>query len=588
MPSPSLSLETLRLIQERMDFLSQHFWLGVERASIEKASIEKAGIAKEGTSVTPELRQALTELREFLVGLESGVVQQEDVLSRQNQRLSVLAALSLVDEDLPSLLDHIVEVTTELLPASGGSSVTLWNAESQAFQLTATTVPGQTPALAQSRIRTKGGATRWIMDNKRACIVPDVSKDVFGDAPMLAEFNLKAFVGVPLLVANEVLGVLYAFDKQVRNHSQEDVHFMTILAGRVAQAIYLTRLLEKTQSALSSTRALQRVSSSLISPADGLTALHSVVENIAEILPASRVLLLTLDVPNLQVTRFVTAGQAKAGLEPDSFEQYWQGLTGWVMREKSSTLSLKGNPDPRESPLAQEKRKERNVGSILIAPLRFEEEVYGTLTAVRELAEDDFGASDLGLMEELASQAAITIRNSELYEETKYLATIDDLTGCLNRRHLFELGERELKRHHRLKHPLAALMFDIDRFKDVNDRHGHAVGDEVLRVLCERASLYTREIDLLGRYGGEEFALLLPETDLTEALEIAERLRLATSEIMTIGALSLRISISIGVTDADGDVSLSHLLQRADTALYQAKNKGRNCVVALPSTPAVS
>ena len=125
-------------------------------------------------------------------------------------------------------------------------------------------------------------------------------------------------------------------------------------------------------------------------------------------------------------------------------------------------------------------------------------------------------------------------------------------------------------------------MFDLDYFKHVNDTYGHAVGDEVLRVLAERAALQTREIDILGRYGGEEFALLLPETRLHEALEIAERLRLAALEPIHVNGLELCVSISVGVAEAQEDVSLSHLLQRADAALYQAKRSGRNRVVTLP------
>jgi diguanylate cyclase (GGDEF)-like protein len=561
-----LRLESLQLVQERMDFLVKHFWAGIEH---------------EGSEVTPELRQAISELKAFLLQLNSNVSEQATHLSRQNERLAVLAALSLLDKDLSSLLTQVVEVTAELLPARGGSSVTLWDAVSEEFQLTATTVSGQTSELARSRIRKQGGATRWIMDNKRPRIVPDVSKDVFGDAVMLKEFGLKAFLGVPLLVANEVLGVLYAFDKQPREYSQEDVHFMTIIAGRAAHAIYLARLLERTQNALSSSQAIQRVSRSLILPTDEL-ALQTVVDNIARALSAKRVLLLTFDTERRLVTRFIVGGEAGSSLVPDPFEQYQQGLTGWVMREKKAALSLKGSLDPRESAFIQEVRRQRQAGSLIVAPLLHDAHVYGTLTALRDADEADFAEGDVAVMEELAKQAAITLRNSELYEETKYLATVDDLTLCLNRRYLFELGERELKRHRRLKHSLSALMFDLDHFKGVNDSYGHAVGDEVLRVLAERASLQTREIDILGRYGGEEFALLLPETRLHEALEIAERLRLSALEPINARGLELRVSISVGVAEAREDVSLSHLLQRADAALYQAKRNGRNCVVALP------
>jgi diguanylate cyclase (GGDEF)-like protein len=563
--STQVPLETLRFLQERMDWLSEHFWLGLESRNVE---------------VSPELRQAIKELHDYLFHVVSDASEQEKHLTRQNERLAVLAALSLVDKDLPSLLEHVVEVTTELLPARGGSSVVLWDGASEQFLLLATSVLGQTPERVRSSIRTQGGATRWIMDHRRARIVPDVSRDEFGDAPMLAEFGLKALVGVPLIFANEVLGVLYAFDKDVRAYSQDDVHFMTILAGRVANAIYLTRLLEKTQSALSNSQALVRVSSSLIAPADNMTSLQHVTETIAQALSATRVLLMTFDTREKQITRFVVGGHERTSVIPDPFEEYMEGLTGWVMRERKAALSTKDSPDPRESLLVQKRRSGRRVGSIMVAPLMFEDHVYGTLTVVRDRAQDDFSSNDLAVMEELASQAAIMLRNSELYEETKYLATIDDLTGALNRRQLFELGERELKRHHRLHHPLAALMFDIDFFKKVNDQHGHAVGDEVLRILCERATQQTREIDILGRYGGEEFVVLLPETELKEALEIAERLRLVASDPVQVAGLELTISISVGVAAAHHDQSLSHLLQRADTALYQAKREGRNRVVA--------
>lgn len=548
--------------------MGQHFW---------------AGFAKSGVEVPDDVRQAIAELREYLLQLESGVSAQEQYMSRQTERFSVLAALSLTDKDVSSLLEQIVEITTELLPASGGSSIALWNAHEEAFHLLATTVPGQHPETAKSQIRKRGG-TRWIIDNKRARIVPDVSKDIFGDAPMLTEHGLNALLGVPLLAANEVLGVLYAFDKEVREYTQEDLHFMTILASRAANAIYLTRLLEKTQDALSNTIALQRVSSSLIAPTDNLTSLQTVVDHIAQALSAKRVLLLTLNLGERQVTRFVVGGEDRTRLVPDPFEQYWEGLTGWVIRERKATLSRKGDVDPRESQLNQERRQQRRAGSIIVAPLVFAQEVYGTLTAVRDASEADFEETDVKLAEEFAAQAAITIRNNELYQETKYLATIDDLTGSFNRRYLFELGERELKRHHRLRHPLAALMFDIDYFKRVNDQYGHAVGDEVLRSLAHRAALQTREIDILGRYGGEEFALLLPETNLTEALEIAERLRKTALEPIVTGDLELTVTVSVGVTEADGDQNLSQVLQRADTALYQAKGEGRNRVVVLTST----
>src|SRR5204863_6579075 len=112
------------------------------------------------------------------------------------------------------------------------------------------------------------------------------------------------------------------------------------------------------------------------------------------------------------------------------------------------------------------------------------------------------------------------------FSEVKRLATIDGLTGIANRRHFLELGQRMFETARRYGQPLSALMLDVDRFKQVNDQHGHAVGDQVLRAIAERCGQCLRSPDLLGRYGGEEFALLLPMTQLTPAQSmLAERIR---------------------------------------------------------------
>ncbi|MHC1752310.1 PAS domain S-box protein [Humidesulfovibrio sp.] len=164
------------------------------------------------------------------------------------------------------------------------------------------------------------------------------------------------------------------------------------------------------------------------------------------------------------------------------------------------------------------------------------------------------------------------------------LATTDGLTGLNNRRYFWERGRAELGRARRTGGAVSCLMFDVDHFKKVNDAHGHDAGDAVLRALARTARDCLRDIDLLGRLGGEEFGALLPETGLEEALLVAERLRVAVAAMgLTHAGVPLVVTVSLGVACAkDQGETLESLLKRADDALYEAKQNGRNRVVASP------
>ncbi|MDP9127985.1 MAG: GGDEF domain-containing protein, partial [Pseudomonadota bacterium] len=159
-------------------------------------------------------------------------------------------------------------------------------------------------------------------------------------------------------------------------------------------------------------------------------------------------------------------------------------------------------------------------------------------------------------------------------------ATTDELTDISNRRHFFSLAERELGRAQRFGRPLSILMIDIDHFKKINDTHGHAVGDEVLKAFVQRALESLRQSDIIGRLGGEEFAVVMPETARAAAEAAAERLRVHVAERPLIAEREAIITtVSIGVaTFMTEDKSIDRFLDRADQALYRAKHDGRNRV----------
>lgn len=166
-------------------------------------------------------------------------------------------------------------------------------------------------------------------------------------------------------------------------------------------------------------------------------------------------------------------------------------------------------------------------------------------------------------------------------QQAEALARTDELTGLYNRRAFFELGEQALKQAGRRREPLAVVMFDIDYFKQINDSHGHMVGDQVLRQVAAVAASVCRETDVLGRLGGEEFAVVLPASDYHQALVFCERLRSAIAAVRMADVeqpVTCTASFGVVAQSTNARTTLEHLLSKADQALFLAKHKGRNRV----------
>jgi eukaryotic-like serine/threonine-protein kinase len=215
----------------------------------------------------------------------------------------------------------------------------------------------------------------------------------------------------------------------------------------------------------------------------------------------------------------------------------------------------------------------------LVMPLRVRGEDRGTVRAGRHGPR--FTATEVEVAAALAGQAATALDNALLFQQAQELATRDGLTGLLNRRHFHEIGDRQLRADVRAGRPIAAMMIDIDHFKSINDTHGHPVGDDVIRAIATRLATQLRDADLIGRYGGEEFAVLLAgPADPGATATAAERLRAAVADTpVPTAAGPLPVTVSIGFlhhpTPPDA-MTLPAALEHADQALYEAKRTGRN------------
>ncbi|GLS26108.1 GGDEF domain-containing protein [Marinibactrum halimedae] len=212
--------------------------------------------------------------------------------------------------------------------------------------------------------------------------------------------------------------------------------------------------------------------------------------------------------------------------------------------------------------------------------LREHQQELGRMTLHRHRR---FNAAELANIELYLSYLYQPLRNAIAYQKALRSALVDPLTNVGNRKSFSDNLERELQLSIRYQIDLSLLVIDLDHFKQINDQYGHSHGDQVLQAVATVLKETSRRTDMVFRYGGEEFVILLPKTPLNGAIVIAERMR-GTISLLHIpaGTQTIRPTASIGVASARGTDSATSLFDRADANLYQAKEKGRNCVISAP------
>ncbi len=237
---------------------------------------------------------------------------------------------------------------------------------------------------------------------------------------------------------------------------------------------------------------------------------------------------------------------------------------------------LLGAEDVRDTPLAGDGP---NAAHVLAIPTYSRSEEFSLLLLGR--GEPPFTAQEQEIAVAVVRQALVALDNARLFSELQNLATTDNLTKVNNRRYFFELAELEFARGRRYGRNLAVILLDADGFTQLNESHGHEIGDRVLRLIASTCRANLRHFDIIGRYGGEDFVVMLPETALNVAADVADRLRKAVdSMVIETHSGELRVTVSLGVAIATPDVpDLATLINRADMALYEAKRSGRNRVV---------
>jgi diguanylate cyclase (GGDEF)-like protein len=395
---------------------------------------------------------------------------------------------------------------------------------------------------------------------------------------------VHSWVGAPISFQNQVTGFLSLDSLKPDFYNPEHADRLAMFARQAAVSIENARLFTETQQQAHKERLLFMATRDFTARLGEDAVLQAIVRHMTSAFELGGCAISKWNPEKDQVTTLLDYTASTGVLLENPriaypLEDYPQ--TRFVIESQQSLSTHIDDPsiDPNEYALL----KEYGHDSLLMLPVIIGQgkQVFGIVELYGKAGYVAFTEEEIELAESLVAQAASAIENAHLYSEVQRLAIIDELTGLYNRRGFFEIGEREWERANRLDRPLAALFLDIDHFKQFNDTYSYAVGDQVLRLLAECLRENLRKVDIAGRYGGEEFVVLLPETGVLVAKDVAERLRIAASSVRVKSDLEeLGITISVGVCQKTPDLTdLDALIAHAGQALRHAKNLGRNQVI---------
>jgi len=379
----------------------------------------------------------------------------------------------------------------------------------------------------------------------------------------------EACIFVPLNTGSRTLGAMTVQSMRQYAYTQDDVETLSVIASQAAIAIENARLFNEQQRRVFELQTIQSIVQQLTPLHDIPSIVALINEELKRLIEYHSCRLFVLD-PGEQ-TLLPLGGGDPAG--HTLVVKVGEGITGWIAMHNSSVIIPNALEDPRASHIADTPRREE---SMIGVPLVYEERVQGVIT-LSKLGVNQFDEGDIRLLEIIAGQAAIAFDRVRLYEELRTEAVTDPMTGLYNRRYLFERFKEEQARAVRHTHVLAAIILDIDKFKSVNDRYGHAAGDLVLQELAALIRQVVRTEDIVARYGGEEFCILLPEIPLADAEQVAERLRIYIEEHDLPEAAGVkRVTASVGMALYSPGDRETDLFTRADLAMYAVKHRGGN------------
>jgi diguanylate cyclase (GGDEF)-like protein len=528
----------------------------------------------EGPGAVEALSQTIKALERRLRGYES---RQEEL----DRRVMDLQALKQAARGFARLRDHraILQGLLKICARRTGCGFALgllWDGERGCMKRLA--VEGEVQSGLEFAVDPRGAFWGLLVQGEAFSTRDAVAVDGTSAVPLsLALTGAQAWL--PLTLEEEVLGLVALGERaEPWLRRPQEVDFLSFLAQQASTAINTALLharycqqVDEISRHMSNLRALYEINDAVNTSQDIDDLLEVILAQAVETVGARRGSVLLWDEGQEQLSVQASYG-AVVGAQDACARSFLrgEGVAGQVFQSGEARLVSCAAQEPDFV------GEVRDVGAMICAPLRVEGEVLGVLSLARGSEEGAFSASELPMVSALANQAALAIYKTRLHE----LATRDGLTRMLTRRFFMRRFADELKRARRFERPMSVLLVDVDRFKQINDTRGHLVGDAVLQAVSAvlRANIRD-EIDVLGRYGGDEFALILPETDLEGARAVASRLLERVRGLQVGQGVEGGVTLSIGVScwpQHGGDAEA--LIQSADEALYLVKRRGRDGV----------
>lgn len=431
-------------------------------------------------------------------------------------------------------------------------------------------------------LRTKvgEGLTGWVAKYGTAIRADDAVRDPRGETIPGTDDVDESMLVVPMQHDEGLVGVITLSKLGLRQFDDDDLRLLSIMGDQAATAFSGAAHLAQTRRLAAELRQLLDMSSALSRSLDPRDVASLTAEHLARAVGAEQAQISDWDRAN---DRLRTLGCFPEGMRRDLDDYY--PLAGYPLTRRvlqDGVIAVTDAEDPAADPAEAALLRAAGMRGLIMLPLMAKGEAIG-LVELTSCAPPTSDPGRITLARTMAHEAAMALENARLYETARDLADRDPLTGFFNHRYLHERLSEEIVRAVRYRKQLSVLMLDLDDFKLVNDTFGHVYGDRVLAHVAERIRSTLRASDVGGRYGGDEFAVILPETGRDEAVRVAERIleALRVSPFAAEGRSPFPVGASIGIsTHPDDGRTATDLISVADLGLYDAKDAGGG--VALP------